>query len=80
MNDNLNNVLTFLNKLEEGKLYFTLCRSRPEAIMVKVEVPGEYWEVEFFPDGNVEVERFKSNGEIFGVEALQELFSKYAEH
>jgi hypothetical protein len=36
--------------------------------MVLVTVPGERWEVEFFADGSIEVERFISNGEICGEE------------
>ena len=47
--------------------------------MVNVAVPGERWEVEFLNDGSVDVERFISNGEIAGKEALSELFARYSE-
>jgi hypothetical protein len=47
--------------------------------MVLVAVPGERWEVEFLDDGSVEVERFISNGEICGEEALHELWTTYAD-
>ena len=47
--------------------------------MVTVAVPGERWEVEFLNDGSVEVEKFVSNGEIGGEEALGELFSRYSD-
>ena len=43
--------------------------------MVTVAVPGELWEVEFFEDGSVEVERYKSDGTIFGRESLTELYA-----
>ena len=52
---------------------------RDEAIMVLVTMPGERWEVEFLTDGSVEVERFVSDGEIYGEEILRELFTKYAD-
>jgi len=47
--------------------------------MVLVTVPGERWEVEFLADGSVEVERFTSDGEIYGEDTLGELFAKYAD-
>ena len=47
--------------------------------MVLITVPGERWEVEFFGDGSVEVERFRSHGEIGGEESLQELLTTYAD-
>src|SRR5437867_4359244 len=70
---------SFLDRLEEEKICYTLARHRDEAIMVLVTVPGERWEVEFFGDGSVEVERFTSNGEIRGEEALTELWSKHSQ-
>ena len=47
--------------------------------MVLVTVPGERWEVEFLADGSVEVERFISDGEIYGEDILGELFTKYTD-
>jgi hypothetical protein len=47
--------------------------------MVSVALPGERWEVEFLNDGSVEIERFISQGEISGEEALNELFSRYSD-
>jgi len=40
--------------------------------MVLLTVPGQRWEIEFLGNGSVEVERFISNGEICGEEALAE--------
>ena len=45
--------------------------------MVMVTVPGERWEVEFYEDGTVEIETFKSTGEIYSDSEdskLKELF------
>jgi len=38
-----------------------------------------HWEVEFFDDGSVEVERFISDGEISDEAALNELVKKYSD-
>lgn len=42
-------------------------------------VPGERWEIEFLPDGEIEVEKFVSLGEIAGAESLEGLFARYEE-
>ena len=70
---------TFLKHLEAAKMHYTLASHRDDAVMVLVTVPGERWEVEFFGDGTVEVERFISNGEICGEETLHELLTRYAD-
>ncbi|MGA2531356.1 MAG: hypothetical protein ABSG36_19675 [Acidimicrobiales bacterium] len=33
-----------------------------EALMLSVAVPGERWEIEFFENGSIELERFVSRG------------------
>jgi hypothetical protein len=69
-------LLKFLEQLEVEKIWYRLGRVR-DAIMVEVAVPGERWEIEFFADGVVEVERFISPGRIEGEEAIAELFARY---
>jgi hypothetical protein len=69
---------TFLKRLERAHIHYTLASHREDAIMVLVTVPGQRWEIEFLGDGSVEIERFLSNEEIYGEEALHELLSKYA--
>ena len=71
---------TFLKKLERAHIHYTLASHREDTIMVLVTVPGERWEIEFLGDGSIEVERFLSNGEIGGAEALHELLTRYADH
>lgn len=56
-----------------------MAHHRDAAIMVTVAVPGERWEVEFLSDGAVEIEKFISNGELAGKEALSKLFAHYSE-
>ncbi|MBQ4110686.1 MAG: hypothetical protein IJC74_07360 [Clostridia bacterium] len=66
-------LIDFLERLEEKKIYYKLNKVR-DAIMVEVVIPGERWEVEFFANGNVEIEKFISNAEIFDVKELEQLF------
>lgn len=68
----------FLQKLEQQKVSYTLAHHRDDAIMVTIALPGERWEVEFLSDESVEVEKFISNGEITGEDALSELFTRYS--
>lgn len=65
-------LLAFLN------LPYRLSHIREETIAVELAVPGERWEVEFFPDGHVEVERFRSDGHIADEAVLDELFTTFA--
>jgi len=78
-NHGFSKLVTFLNQLEQERISYTLAHHRDETIMVNVAVGGERWEVEFFEDGSVEVERFISSGEINGEEVFNELFAMYSE-
>jgi hypothetical protein len=72
-------LLDFLVRLEDLKIAYTLEHDRPDAIMVTAVVPGEHWEVEYFPDGHVEVEVFRTQGPIRDESALEEFFAKHSE-
>lgn len=71
-------LLDFLARLGDAKHQYRLSCHR-DAVMVELAVPGERWEVEFFADGHVEVERFRSNGHIADEPELNELFTTYAD-
>lgn len=68
----------FLNKLEQNSIHYKLDKIREDSIMVEVAVPGERWEVEFISDDSIEIEKFKSNGEIFNEDELKVLFSIFS--
>ncbi len=72
-------LLRFLKRLEEAKIAYTLRHSRSDALMVRINIPGERWEVEFLQDGDVEVERFVSDGEIESASALDDLFARFSD-
>lgn len=58
----IEDVLRFCNELNERHVPYELSVDRPEAIRVTLGVPGERWEIEFFPDGHMELERYVSQG------------------
>jgi|HubBroStandDraft_4_1064222.scaffolds.fasta_scaffold160378_2 hypothetical protein len=75
----LRSLLDFINALSSAKIFFRLDSHRDEAVMVSVDVPGERWEVEFFADGEVEVERFLSSDGVLGGEEARRLITELIE-
>jgi hypothetical protein len=51
-----------LTELDQRHVPYQIQVVRSGALMVSVAIPGERWEIEFFDDGHIEVERFTSNG------------------
>ena len=75
----LQSTLDFMNTLRGAHIFFRVDCHRDEAIMVRVDVPGERWEVEFFANGEVEVERFVSSGRVSGGAEAQRLMADLIE-
>lgn len=68
--------LTFLNQLQQNKINYQISHHRDEAVMITVSIVGERWEIEFLDNGDIEVEKFVSDGQIKGEEELKELFDR----
>jgi hypothetical protein len=48
--------------------------------MVRAIVPGQRWEIEFFADGEIEIERFVSTGvDAIDDESLARLIEEYSD-
>ena len=73
----------FLQQLHDRRIpYFIVNHlhwGKPEAVMVQVCVPGELWEVEFFQNGTIEVERFISTGKVENQSVFDRLFSTWTD-
>jgi len=74
----LQTLIDFLDKLEENKIYYKLGKIR-DSILVEVVVPHQRWEVEFFPDGMVDVEKFLSDGTMFDKSEIDVLFRDFSD-
>jgi hypothetical protein len=72
-------LLEFLGKLKKAKIWYRLAHNIENAISVEVAVPGQLWEVEFYLDGDIYVEKFKSDGKILSEEELNVLFRDFSD-
>lgn len=71
-------VLTLLRRLQAARIHYRLEQIRDDAIAIEVVVPGERWEIEFLESGEVEIEIFRSRGEILDAQALDDLFARFS--
>jgi hypothetical protein len=77
--DRFDKLLAFLKQLKSSGIYHEVASYREESISVVVRVPGEYWEVDFLADGEIDVERFVSSGAVDDESALNELFARFSD-
>jgi hypothetical protein len=80
--DALRTLLAFLKRLDQAKIAWALDRCRDDAIMVKIDVPGQRWEVELVDYGDEfqwEVERFVKAGAMEDESVLEELFDQFSD-
>lgn len=75
----LSKLTRFLDRLDDADMHYTLSSVRESAIMVGVTVPEERWEVEFMADGEIEIEIFKSDGELHDNSIIEDLFRRHTE-
>jgi hypothetical protein len=71
----LTTAVEFCRELDRRNVTYELRIVRDEALMMSVAVPGERWEIEFFDDGTIELERFVSQGVAEAPSALAELLA-----
>ncbi len=71
-------IFTFIHELERRKTYYHIASYREDYLMFLVSVPGERWEVEFAKNGDIEVEIFRSDGQIFSESVLEKLLNQFA--
>ena len=71
--------LQLLARLESAKIHYRLAHSRYDAVRIDVAVPGERWEIQIMSDGSLEIERFRSDGNILDESALEEFFEKWSD-
>jgi hypothetical protein len=79
MSDSAHPVYQILAKLDAAKIYYTLDKTRDETVMILAQVPGRHYEIEVLADGQIEVEIYKSSGEIGGQELVDELLRDFSD-
>jgi hypothetical protein len=72
-------LLSFLERLDRAKIPYSMRHSRDNAIMIVAFAPGQYWEIEFLEDDDIEIERYRSNGHIDDESILEELFALWSD-
>jgi hypothetical protein len=70
----LSELTNLLDRLDEAEIQYTLASVSEGAIVVGVDVPGEHWKMEFMDDGDIEVEIFKGDGQVFDYGIIEDLF------
>jgi hypothetical protein len=77
--DRFDKLIAFLKQLKTAGIHHEVASYREEAISVVIRVPGEYWEVDFLADGEIDVERFVSSGSVNDESTLDELFARFSD-
>lgn len=72
--------MEIMRALEAAHIHFTVARYRDDAVSIQATVPGERWEIDVLDDGDVDFERFVSDGGVTRGEAeLHEFIARFAE-
>jgi hypothetical protein len=66
-------IFAFCKRLDERKQYYTLSRTRDDAIVVTITIVGGRIEVDFFEDGHLEYSIFKGDESV--LDDIDELMS-----
>lgn len=70
----LSELTDLLDRLDAAEIQYTLASVSEGAIEVGIDVPGEHWKVEFMDDGDIEVEIYKGDGQVFDYSIVEDLF------
>jgi len=71
-------LLALLNRLDQAKIPYKMRHSRLDAIMIVAFAPGQYWEIELLQDGDIDIERYRSNGHIDDESVIEQLFALWS--
>lgn len=75
----LASLTNFLDRLDGADIHYSLSSIREGAVMIGITVPEERWEIEFMADGDIEIEIFRSDGEIHDFSIIEDLFERDAD-
>lgn len=75
MAGDLEQLLSFIANISDD-LDYGLEVVRPDAVMVEIATPGTRWEIQFMTNGEIEVEKFTSDGTTYRPAQVEDLISE----
>jgi len=75
----IHELVHFLQSLKEASISFKLDHYLDDSISIIITVPGERWEVDINQEGEIQVEIFRSDGELFDASMIDELFRRFTD-
>jgi hypothetical protein len=73
--ERVNDVTT---RLSSAEIWHEVRFFREDGVSILAHVPGEYWEIDVLIDGSVDVEVFRTTGELEGEAAIDRLLETQA--
>lgn len=70
-------IFSIVDRLGQAKIAYSLQVTRQDAITIQAAVPGQRWEIDMHKNGEINVEVFKSTGELYEHERLVELIEQF---
>ena len=70
----LSELTNLRDRLDAAEIQYTLASVSEGAIVVALDETDEHWTEEFMDDGDIEVEIFKGDGQIFDYGIIEDLF------
>jgi len=71
--------MEIIRALEKAQIHYRVDKHRYDGISIEATVPGERWEIDVLEDGEVDFERFVSDGNVTGEEEMIQAIAKWAE-
>lgn len=67
-----------LKALDKDKMYYGLRRSKKdETMLIEVVVPGERWQIEYFIDGSIKIQKYISDGDLLCEDESSNLYKLF---
>ena len=75
----LKKLLALSDQLKAANIHHEITRYREDGVSIIANVPGERWEIDVLEAGEVDFERFVSDGGVAGEHVMNQAIAKWAE-
>ena len=72
-------LMEIIRALKTAQIHYRVDQNRYDGISIEATVPDERWEIDVLEDGEVDFERFISDGGVKGEEVMNLSIAKWAE-